>query len=146
MQDTLFPAIYGTTAVLLSIPIYLLGLEFMGTTGVALAVSLSAILQVYILYALWNKRSRNPGSSGVYLFYLKIIGLSVAVGIVLIWFKQLLAAWINATTFAGSLLTVLLTGAVFLVLLLVAGYGFRIREINDLMSKVLTRITRKGKT
>jgi putative peptidoglycan lipid II flippase len=145
VQDTLFPAVYGTGAVLLSIPIYLLGLKFMGTTGVALAVSLSAILQVYVLYAMWNKRSRNPGSSGVYLFYLKIMGLSVAVGIVLVWFKQLLAGWIEATTFTGSLLTVFLTGVLFLIVLLVAGYGFGVKEINDLMTKILTRNTRKSK-
>ena len=146
VQDTLFPAVYGTAAVLFSIPLYLLGLKIMGTTGVALAVSLSAILQVYVLYAVWNKRSRNPGSRGVYLFYLKLIGLSVAVGIVLIWFKQLLADWIDATTIAGSLLTVFLTGVLFLTVLLVAGYGFGIKEINDLMTKILGRIIRKGKT
>jgi putative peptidoglycan lipid II flippase len=146
VQDTLFPAVYGTAAVLISIPLYLLGLKIMGTTGVALAVSLSAILQVYVLYAVWNKRSRNPGSHRVYLFYLKIIGLSVAVGIVLVWFKQLLAGWIDATIITGSLLTVFVTGVLFLTVLLVAGYGLRIKEINDLMAKVLTRIIRKGKT
>jgi putative peptidoglycan lipid II flippase len=51
LQDTLFPAIYGTVAVLISIPLYLMGLKLMGTQGVALAVSLSAILQVVFLYA-----------------------------------------------------------------------------------------------
>jgi len=142
VQDTLFPAIYGTAAVLLSIPIYLLGLKVMGTRGVALAVSLSAIMQVFVLYALWNKRSHNPGRRGVYLFYLKMMGLGVAVGIVLIWFKQLLAGWIDTKTFTGSLLTILLTGTLFLIVLLVAGYGFRIKEINDLIKKILTRKSR----
>ena len=142
VQDTLFPAIYGTAAVLLSIPIYLLGLKLMGTRGVALAVSLSAIMQVFVLYALWNKRSHNPGGRGVYLFYLKMMGLGIAVGIVLIWFKQLLADWIDPRTFTGSLLTVFLTAVLFLIVLLVASYGFRIKEINDLMAKILTRKSR----
>ena len=59
MQDTLFPAIFGTIAVLLSIPLYVYGLQVMGVTGVALAISLSSIFQVALLYALWNKRSKN---------------------------------------------------------------------------------------
>jgi putative peptidoglycan lipid II flippase len=146
MQDTLFPAIYGSAAVLVSIPIYWLGLKFMGTAGVALAVSLSAILQVFLLYTLWNKRSRNPGSGGVYLFYFKMIGLSVAVGLLLALIKGLLAGWIATASFHGSLITVVLTGAIFLIVLVAAGYGLKIGEINDLMTTVLSRLKLKRPT
>ena len=61
-QDTLFPAIYGSLAVILSIPLYLLGLKMLGTRGIALAASLSAVFQVLILYILWNRRSGNSDS------------------------------------------------------------------------------------
>jgi putative peptidoglycan lipid II flippase len=139
LQDTLFPAIYGTVAVLISIPFYLMGLKLMGTQGVALAVSLSAILQVFVLYILWNKRSHNHGSKEVYRFYLKIIILSALVGIVLVWFRIRVLAWIDSTTITGSLMAVLFTGVLFLIVLLVAGYGFRINEIGELVSKILNK-------
>ena len=140
MQDTLFPAIYGSAAVLVSIPLYMAGLKMMGTSGVALAVSLSAILQVFVLYVIWNRRSRNTGSLKVYWFYLKIIGISIPVGLILLGFRRLLAGWIDFHTFTGSLVTVLLTGVVFLMVLLIAGYGLRIKEMNELMNNMVNKL------
>jgi putative peptidoglycan lipid II flippase len=140
MQDTLFPAVYGTAAVLVSIPIYIVGLKLMGTDGVALAVSLSAILQVFVLYMLWNRRSRNTGSLKVYWFYLKITGISIPVGLVLLGFKRLLSGWIDVQTYSGSLVVIGLTGLLFLILLLAAGSGLRIKEINDLMNNTVRKL------
>jgi putative peptidoglycan lipid II flippase len=140
MQDTLFPAIYGTAAVLVSIPLYVFGLNLMGTPGIALAVSLSAILQVFVLYVIWNRRSRNTGSLKVYGFYLKILAISIPVGLTLLGFKRLLSGWIDVQTFIGSLVTIFLTGGLFLIVLVVAGYGLRIKEINDLMNNIVNKL------
>ena len=140
MQDTLFPAIYGTIAVVVSIPFYVLGMKLMGAPGVALAISLSAILQVLVLYIIWNRRSRNTGSLKVYWFYLKIIALSIPVGLILVGFKRLLSGWIGIQTLAGSSMTVALTGLLFLILLFAAGYGLRIREITDLINKMAGKV------
>ncbi|MGD8444308.1 MAG: murein biosynthesis integral membrane protein MurJ, partial [Desulfobacterales bacterium] len=38
-QNTLFPALYGTIVVIVSVPLYLLGMNLLGVRGVALAVS-----------------------------------------------------------------------------------------------------------
>ena len=140
MQDTLFPAIYGTVAVLISLPFYLMGLKLMGTQGIALAVSLSAILQVVVLYALWNKRSHNQGSKEVYRLYLKIIVLSALIGIVLVWFRSVALAGIDVTTISGSFWIVFLSSALFLIVLLVAGYGFKIKEIDELIRKIIDKL------
>ena len=142
VQDTLFPAIYGTIAVLLSIPFYLLGLNLMGTTGVALAISLSGIFQVTVLYVIWNKRSNNTDSRSVYFFYAKMTGFAALTGIFLAWFKSVGLNWIDATTFTGSLLTCALTGSVFLLILLGAGYGFKIKEITDLANRLAEKLKR----
>ncbi len=40
LQNTLFPALFGSIAVLASIPLYVIGLRIMGAEGVALAISL----------------------------------------------------------------------------------------------------------
>jgi putative peptidoglycan lipid II flippase len=135
-QNTLFPAIFGSIAVLLSVPLYILGMKLLGAGGVALAISLSGIFQVTVLYALWNKRSNNTGSRGVYLFYVKMIVFAALMGIFLAWFKSVALSWIDSTTFAGSLLMCVANTALFGTILLAAGYGLKIREITDFVKRL----------
>jgi putative peptidoglycan lipid II flippase len=135
MQDTLFPAIYGTVAVLLSIPLYLLGLNMMGAGGVALAASLSAILQVLVLYAFWNRRNKNEGRP-VYLFYLKMMVFSAPLGLFLAWLKSTALSAIDSSTLFGSLIVCMIIGAVFALILLAAGYGLKIKEITGSVNKL----------
>jgi putative peptidoglycan lipid II flippase len=141
MQDTLFPAIYGTAAVALSIPLYLLGLNMMGARGVALALSLSAILQVLVLYALWNRRTDNQGRP-VYLFYLKMMAFSTPLGILLAWLKSAALSGIDASTLFGSLVVCMLIGTVFLLIVLATGYGLKIKEITGLVDKIREKLRR----
>ena len=68
MEDTLFPAIFSTFAVAVSIPIYYYGMQAFGINGIAFAVSASVALQITILYVIWNRRTKNSGSRDVYLF------------------------------------------------------------------------------
>ena len=140
-QNTLFPAVYGTIAVFLSIPLYLIGMNTLGAGGVALAVSLSGILQVTLLYALWNKRSKNKGSRHVYLFYVKMICLAAMMGVLLKWIKSQMLQGIPSESFAGCLLVSVITAAIFILVLLLAGYGLKIKEVTELMK----RLARKGK-
>jgi putative peptidoglycan lipid II flippase len=138
MQDTVFPAIYGTVAVIVSIPLYLLGLDFFGTRGVALAVSLSGILQVLVLYMLWNKRTKNTGSREVFRTYIKMIFVSLLLGIFLAGFKLKILSAIDSTTFSGSLQVSLITGIVFICMLLLAGYFLKIREIREILDRLIS--------
>jgi putative peptidoglycan lipid II flippase len=137
MQDTVFPAIYGTIAVVLSIPMYVVGMNLFGARGVALAVSLSGILQVLVLYVLWNKRTKNTGSRDVYRTYLKIIFVSAPLGIFLTVFKSKVLSAIDSTTFSGSLGASLITGFVFICALLLAGYFFKIKEVREVLKRLL---------
>jgi len=139
-QNTLFPAIYGSIAVLLSIPLYLAGMNWLGARGIALAVSLSGIFQVSLLYVLWNHRSHNPASRSVYFFYLKMLLLAAVMGILLEWFKTAVLSGLDSTTIFGSLLVCILTGTVFSCLLLAACYGLKIQEITSLVDRVSSKI------
>jgi putative peptidoglycan lipid II flippase len=141
-QDTLFPAIYGTVAVILSIPLYLLGLNLMGAGGVALAASLSATSQVLVLYALWNRRCRNDGSRQVYLIYIRMLLFSLPLGVLLAWLRFAALSIIDATTLLGSLIVCLGVGTVFVMILLAAGYGLKIKEITDLANKLKGKFRR----
>ena len=139
-QNTLFPAIYGSIAVLLSIPFYLLGLRFFGARGIAMAISLSEILQVVVLYRLWNKRSANTASQQVYVFYAKMIALSAILGPLLVWFKANLLNGIETATFAGSLLVIALTSAAFLAVMAIVAYGLKVNEITYVAGQIVNQV------
>jgi putative peptidoglycan lipid II flippase len=140
VQNTLFPAVYGTVAVLLSIPLYMAGMLKMGAAGVALAISLSAIFQVALLYVFWNKKSDNKDSSRVYRFYLWTILLSIPLGLFLEFFKTTLLSGLDSTTFSGSLAVSTLTALVFSALVLSAGYALSITEIKALVGRILEKM------
>jgi putative peptidoglycan lipid II flippase len=134
-QNTLFPALFGSAAVVLSLPLYWYGMKWMEASGIALAVTCSAVFQVGLLYALWNARSGNREGRGVYLFYLKIILISAAVGVLLEWFKRSALAGIDSSTVGGALAVCSLVGLAFTAMLLLVGYGFQIREISELFDR-----------
>lgn len=142
-QNTWFPAIFGTIAVLFSLPIYWYGMRIMGAGGIGLAVSLSTMIQVGTLYALWNHRSRNRGNRRVYRFYFQIILLSGALGVGLEYLRRWLLQGIDTATYAGSLCVFLIIGAVFAAALVYSGRVFGIKEIDDLSRKLLQKIRRR---
>ncbi|MBC2714746.1 MAG: murein biosynthesis integral membrane protein MurJ [Desulfobacteraceae bacterium] len=143
VQNTLFPAIYGTIAVILSLPLYYFGMQKMGVQGVALAVSLAAIVQVLMLYSIWNKKSRNNGYPRVWKFYIKIIFLSAAMGVCLEWFRKTALSGINEMTLPGSFLVCLIIGTLFIVLFITAGQILGISEISDLLHRIRNKLFKK---
>ena len=140
VQDTLFPTLYGSLAVLLSIPIYFYGLRLYGAKGIAIAISLSEILQVIVLYVLWNKRTHNSASRAVYFFYAKMIILSAILGPLLVGFKTILLKGIDTATFSGSALVSLLTAAAFMVIMAVVAYGLKVNEITDVTGQFVNKL------
>ncbi len=142
-RNTLVPALFGTGAVLASLPVYFLGLSLMGTSGIAAAVSLSGILQVAVLYHLWSRRSGNAGQAGVYGFYLKMGLLGVGMAAVLAAFRELLLTVLDAGSLTGSLAVSALVGVAFAGLMLLSGYGLKIPEITDLTDRLFQAIQRK---
>ena len=140
MQDTLFPTIYGSITVLLSVPFYFFGLRLYGAKGIAIAISLSTILQVIVLYMLWNKRSHNAASGRVYFFYAKMIILSALIGPLLYGFKTTILKGIDTATFYGSFLVSALTVAVFMAIMAIVAYGLRINEITYVVGQFVNRL------
>jgi putative peptidoglycan lipid II flippase len=129
--NTLFPALFGSGAVLISIPLYPLGMAWMGAEGVALAVSVAGILQAVVLFAIWSRRSRNIGQKEVFRFYLKMALVSAGLALVLSPVRKAAVAWVDASDFSGSLIVSAVVGLVFVGLMLAVGYTLKIREINQ---------------
>lgn len=141
MQDTLFPALFGTGAVLLSIPFYVLAMRQWGPIGVALGVSLSAFFQVTVLYILWNKRTAGTRWSGdIYHHVAKIIFISVFLGLVLEGFRRTVLSGFDTWALKGALLTSLLSGVLFIGLLYLAGMIMKIEEIIHLLHMPFRKI------
>ncbi len=107
-----------------------------GAGGIALAVSLSSVFQLGILYALWNKRSRNYGSREVYSFYLNMLLISALLGIRLEWFKDLLQGWFDGATLSGNLAIAVLVGTVSTAVFFGIGRVVHIKEIDELFKKI----------
>jgi putative peptidoglycan lipid II flippase len=139
-QNTIFPAVYGSIAVLLSIPFYYFGLRFFGAKGIAVAISLSAILQVIVLYMLWNKRSNNTASRQVYFFYAKMIILSALMGPLLVWFKTNILKGIDTMTFSGSMLVSVLTGTALMAGIAVLAYVVTINVITYVAGQFVNKL------
>ncbi len=117
MQNTLFPALLGTLAVILSLPFFLLGMHRFGAPGVAFGVSLSAFMQVVLLYAVWNRRTKNRGSKMVYVNVGKMVLLSLVSGAAVEGMRRVVSLWVNTKTFSGALASCLAAGLLFLLLL-----------------------------
>jgi putative peptidoglycan lipid II flippase len=139
-QNTFLPALFGTFAVLLSLPLYYYGMQLMGANGIALAISLSATLQVLILFMLWNRRSCNREGISVYAAFARIALISLPMGLVLEKFKSILLGGVSSTTVSGSLTIVIATGGVFWVILLALGHLLKIQEISDGLQRIRAKI------
>ena len=133
LQNTLFPAVFGTIAVVVSIPLYMIGMRVMGAQGVALAISVSVTLQVMLLFIIWNRKHNNKNSTSVFIFLLKTAFLSIPLGIGMAWIRTYLAGWVDTTTFSGCLLVLAIVASVFFAVLLVGAFLLRIEEIRGLI-------------
>ena len=140
LQNTLLPAVFGTAAVALSIPLYIVGVKQMGVGGVALAISFSAALQVALLYAIWNRRSRNRESGQVYRFFVKIVLLSFPLALLLAGCKTVLLKVLPLQGLAGAAATCLVMTLFFVGLLLGLGMIFKIEEIPQLLQRLKTKV------
>jgi len=106
---------------------------------VALAISLSAVIQVMLLYFLWNRRSHNTESKSVYSYYGVVMLISIPLFVLLQWFKANILAGFDTETFTGSLAVCVITGSMFLFLFGIAGYVFKVKEITDLIHRAVRK-------
>ena len=144
MQNTLFPAIIYTIGFILSLPVYYIGMKWIGAQGVALGVSVSAFFQVTMVYALWNRRSKNMGSRKVYAHVLKVVVLSCIMGIILEACRKAILPLFEVSTKTGAFMLCVGMGLVFLVALVPLGMILRIHEIQELLIRPFSKIRAAG--
>ena len=140
MQNTLLPAVYGTIAVVASLPVYWLGLKMFGLVGVALAISVSAIIQVVMLFAVWNRRSHNTQSVVVYTTYIKSAMAGVPLGAILWVAHRLLVHRIDPATFLGSIIVIAGVTLLFIALMTLGGWIFKVEGIRYMGNQLIRRL------
>jgi len=129
LQNTLFPAIFTTLCVGFSLPVIFFFMKTMGAKGVALGLSLSVIIQAVILFECWNKKSLNSGKNKVYLFFFKIISISLVIGAILFITAFFLRNFIDHSSISGSLVITFLVGIEFFSLFYLTGSVLKIQQI-----------------
>ncbi|MBR9982519.1 MAG: murein biosynthesis integral membrane protein MurJ [Desulfatitalea sp.] len=140
--NTLLPSIYGTAAVVASLPFYWLGLTTLGVLGVGLAISCSALLQVMLLYTVWNRRSQNTGSREVYIFYGKCLLVTLPLAGALLLSHHLLLSWIDTTAFLGNLAMIAIHGVLFILIMAMATWALNMEEARTLWRRIIKPINR----
>ncbi|MCD4741701.1 MAG: murein biosynthesis integral membrane protein MurJ [Desulfobacteraceae bacterium] len=139
-KNTLLPAIFSTVSVIASIPLFFFFMKILQAKGVAIALSLSAIIQAVVLYETWNLKTKNTGKKEVYKFFLKILSISILVGIILLKITQYFQKIIDNTNFTGALSISLITGICFLILISSACFIFKVKEFSLLLRKIKNKI------
>jgi putative peptidoglycan lipid II flippase len=141
-QNTILPTIYGSLAVLVSLPVYYLGMRFMGARGIGIAIAFSAVAQVLFIYMIWNRQAANQESAGVYGFYLKMVLWAAPLFLLLNAFQRFVLTVYLPATMGGRLLSVMLVGSLGTVLLFTAARLTGLEEMNTLVRMVRERFER----
>jgi putative peptidoglycan lipid II flippase len=140
LQNTLFPAIFSTLCVLASLPMIYGFMKFLGIRGVALGLSISVTLSSLLLFECWNRRTKNTGKREVYLFFIKLIPLSLFLGGILQASLLGLRLFFDPTGLIDALIICTITGIIFSILLPLTGKILGIKEILILYDKIFRRI------
>ena len=92
---------------------------------------------------IWNRKTGNRESGGVYILYMKIILISVPIGILMEWFRRWIIAGMDITRDLNALLVCCTIGAGYCLLFAGIGYALKIEEIKPLLQR-LTRLVHKA--
>ncbi|MBU2453427.1 MAG: murein biosynthesis integral membrane protein MurJ, partial [Proteobacteria bacterium] len=133
-------AIVTTLCVILTLPLIYVLMKKMGLQGVASGLSLSVILQAFVLFECWNKKSLNTEKTKVYLFFFKMIPISLVMGIILYFSAFGLRQIIDQTTHLGAFAICCLIGLEFLFVFFLTGTVFKIKEILSLYENIFKRL------
>jgi len=140
MQNTWFPALFGTIAVFASLPLFFIFMKWLGTPGVGLGLSISAFMNSALMFILWNRRADNRDAQTVYIFFMKMVLLSSGVGLLLLKIRSIFLPFFNSSTIFGALAISTITGTIFTLIFIISGVLFKIEEITLFMAKLVRKL------
>ena len=146
VQNTIFPAVFSSVCVALSLPLLYFAMTVMGIKGVALGLSLSVIITTGALFEVWSRKTKNAGRSDVYAFFGVMLAVSILVWLILKGVYVEIVRIMPISGFFSHLFICVIIGTLFLIILALIGKIFKIREVSSLYAKVLekTGLLKKG--
>lgn len=142
-RSTWLPALFGSIAVGLSVPLYWLFTRWLGGLGVALGVTVSGFLQAGILYVVWNRRMGNRGAP-TYLALARALAMTLPLGAALWSLRWLLLRVLDHNRPLGALAICLILGTAFLALTIALARLFRVTEISTLATRLGNKLIRRA--
>jgi putative peptidoglycan lipid II flippase len=143
MQNTLLPMVVSTLVTLVCLPIYGLLRGLWDAPGIAVAGSVSAIIQLVVMTAIWVQR-HGQGSPvrPIMTVYVKAL-MAGMLGYAVAWGGHMLLWKLTAVRHMGTLLSNLTVGVVAGSMAMVAAYGLLITlgvdDVKVLFRKILQR-------
>ncbi len=134
--NTWLPTLLGSGVALLSVPLYGWLAAQLRHLGLALASSLAMSVYVALLFALLSYKTKNLHTRATLVFFLKVMTLSVILGLVGKVLLNFVEARIPWNTYAGSLAAIGVVGVAGLLLLPLLAKLFRIEEAKLYLRKV----------
>lgn len=139
MKNTWLPTVCTTLAVLASLPLYWLFMRMFQAPGVALGVALSGILQAFVLYTIWNRKTRNP-ALGTYLAMARAIVLSIPLAAVGWLVRQGLIRMMDPNGLLGAMIVIAGVSSVFVTLSLPLARLLKVKEIEQVWSPIADKL------
>jgi putative peptidoglycan lipid II flippase len=140
IQNTIFPAVFTSICVISSLPAIFFLMKIMGAKGVALGLSLSAMIQSFLLFEFWSKKNNNLHKKEVHAFFMKIVFISLVMGGIIYVSADGLRTFIDPSGFTGALTISVLTGTEFLICFFISGHILKIQEILTLYHTIYKKI------
>ncbi len=143
-QNTITPAIVGTIATCIVVPIYIYFVPMYGSIMVASITSLSVILYTFILFYVWQKKN----SSQIYLDCAKAFLRSLVIvlpPIFFAWYVQVKLEHIsfNVSPLFKQFYELLISGTVFSLIWFILMYKLQRDDLNVFLAPLLRKIQRK---
>jgi len=135
-RDTLTPAIVGTVLTFLNLPLYWLLVRRYQHMGLAAASSAGIIVYTLLLFGLLNRRTKNPESTAMVGFFLKVTAASVMAAGACFKLTQVLQTRIGWQTPLSALAVLVMVSAAGFVLTGVLAKLFRVRELDSYLAKL----------
>jgi putative peptidoglycan lipid II flippase len=135
-RDTLTPAIVGTALTFLNLPLYRLLAHRLQHLGLALASSVGIVAYTVILFFLLSRRTKNPETSGLIWFFLKITVASALAGFACLHLARWLGVHFGWQTTLHALAILVIVSLVGFVITGVLAKLFRVRELDTYLAKL----------
>ena len=141
-RNTMTPAIVGTVLAVANLPVYWLLVRHFQHIGLALASSIGITAYTVALFALLNRRTKNPEGGAITFFFLKVSGASAVVAYVSYRLQLLLEPHFAWHTTSGAFALLVIVTAVGIGLLFIAAKLLRIPEFDQLAARLRKMLVR----